>query len=163
MADLQWNSTLELGVERMDATHREFVELWNRLAEADADELMTALDALVAHTIDHFGQENRWMERVGFPGCHRAEHDRVLEVLAEVQKHAARGDVFFVRRLVEELPRWFENHAGGMDAALAFHLQTIGFDFETETVPSSEGPLPQGGCGCAAAAALDEQPLPEGR
>ena len=27
------------------------------------------------------------------------------------------------RRLVEELPGWFENHATGMDAALAYYLR----------------------------------------
>ncbi|HNQ75604.1 MAG TPA: cation-binding hemerythrin HHE, partial [Pseudothauera hydrothermalis] len=73
----------------------------------------------------HFDQENRWMEKVNFPGCHRAEHDRVLAVMRDVRDRAAKGDLFLGRRLVEELPAWLDNHVNGMDAALAFHLQTI--------------------------------------
>jgi hemerythrin len=47
-----------------------------------------------------------------------------------VRKRVAKGDLALGRRLVEELPAWFETHATGMDAALAFHLQTLGFNFE---------------------------------
>ena len=54
------------------------------------------------------------------------------------------------RRLIEELPAWFENHVNGMDAALAFHLDSIGFDFEQGTLkPLAEGEQRGAGCACA--------------
>ena len=130
MPSLQWSEALANGLTRMDDTHREFVDLYNRVAEASAEDFLAAYDAFVAHTEAHFAQENRWMEAVDFPGCHRAEHDRVLVVLHDIRKRVASGDLFFAKRLVEELPTWFDGHTNGMDAALAFHLNSIGYDVD---------------------------------
>jgi hemerythrin len=153
MPAMEWSDKLELGLGKMDDTHREFVECYNALLAAAPEAFIDRLDAFIAHTVEHFDQENRWMEKVNFPGCHRAEHDRVLVVLRDVRERAARGDTFLGRRLVEELPAWFDNHVNGMDAALAFHLQTIGFDVETERFPDDiAGGCTQqttGGCACA--------------
>lgn len=164
MAILMWTRQLENGLERMDATHREFVEHYNLVADAlkgsDRDAFLGAYDAFVAHTEAHFAQENRWMEAVDFPACHRGEHERVLAVLRDIRKRVANGDMFLARRLVEELPLWFDGHTNGMDAALAFHLQSVGYDVETGTFkPKAEGEgcgESSGGCACATLTATPE-------
>ena len=46
------------------------------------------------------------------------------------RKRVLSGDLFFAKRLVEELPAWFDNHVNGMDAALAFHLNSVGYDVD---------------------------------
>jgi hypothetical protein len=54
------------------------------------------------------------------------------------------------------LQRTIESHAGGMDAALADHLATIGFDFATGRVAARAGgggERPAGACSCAGSAA----------
>ena len=130
MPSLQWSETLANGLAQMDDTHREFVDLYNRVAEANAEDFLAAYDAFVTHTEAHFNLENRWMEAVDFPGCHRAEHERVLVVLHDIRKRVVSGDLFFAKRLVEELPAWFDNHVNGMDAALAFHLNSVGYDVD---------------------------------
>lgn len=147
---MDWQDSFELELEPMDTTHHEFVEYFNRLAAADADTRIAHLDAFIAHTIVHFDQENRWMEAIDFPGCHRAEHDRVIQVLQEVRARAVAGDGFFLGRLIEELPAWFSNHAQGMDAALAFTLKSANFDFATGTLPSGQcgGSALPGACAC---------------
>ncbi|MBL8447211.1 MAG: cation-binding hemerythrin HHE [Zoogloeaceae bacterium] len=132
MAALVWTDDLVLGLEPMDVTHQDFVRSYQCLAEASTEAFLAALDDFVAHCEAHFEQENRWMEAVDFPGCHRAEHDRVLAVLRDVRRCAAEGDTFLGRRLIEEIPAWFENHANGMDAALVFHLDSIGYDAVSE-------------------------------
>lgn len=153
MPAMHWHAKLELGLAKMDDTHREFIEFYNALQAAPADAFIERLDALIEHTVAHFDQENRWMEKVNFPGCHRAEHDRVLAVMRDVRDRAAKGDLFLGRRLVEELPAWLDSHVNGMDAALAFHLQTIGFDVHTERFVDNGtgGCITQsaGGCACA--------------
>ncbi len=154
MPEMAWTAQLETGLAPMDATHQEFVVLYNALAAAAPEALLDALDAFIAHTEAHFDQENRWMEAVNFPGCHRAEHDRVLAVVRDVRRRLAAGDTVLARRLIEELPPWFESHAGGMDTALAFHLNSIGFDFETGTAPEGRcGDANGGSCTCTGAAA----------
>lgn len=135
---MEWSERYELGIARMDETHREFVGFCNELAAAAPEDFLARLDALIGHTAAHFGQENRWMEAVDFPACHRAEHDRVLEVMNEVRRRVEKGDAFLGRRLLEELRPWFDNHVDTMDAALAFHLGKIGFDTETGALAENQ-------------------------
>lgn len=161
MAQMQWVEQFELGLDKMDDTHREFVTLYNEVAAAAPEQFLARLDAFISHTQAHFDQENRWMEQVGFPGCHRAEHDRVLVVMRDVRDRVARGDGFLGRRLMEELPAWFDGHVNGMDAALAFHLDSIGFDVHTGVITPPTGAgcsdgKSGGGCACAAPPAVEQ-------
>lgn len=157
MPSLNWNASLENNLAPMDATHREFVECYNAAASAAPDDFLPAFDRLIAHTVAHFDLENGWMAAVDFPGCHRAEHDRVLAVMHDIRKRVEKGDMFLGRRLIEELPAWFENHVNGMDAALAFHLASIGFDVEQGTLKSvGEGEQRGAGCACASMNTPDE-------
>lgn len=155
MALMQWNEQLVLGLGKMDKTHEEFVSHYNAVVEAAPEQFLARLDDFIAHTEVHFDQENRWMEQVDFPGCHRAEHDRVLVVMRDVRQRIERGDAFLGKRLMEELPAWFDNHVSGMDAALAFHLDSIGFDVETGVITPPEGGgdrcASAGGCACSSA------------
>ena len=150
MPSLTWSDSLANKLAPMDETHREFVDCYNAVACAAPEDFLPALDRLIAHTVAHFDLENGWMAAVDFPGCHRGEHDRVLAVMHDIRKRVEKGDLFLGRRLIEELPAWFENHVNGMDAALAFHLDSIGFDFEQGTLkPLAEGEQRGAGCACA--------------
>lgn len=152
MPQMEWSDSLVLGLAPMDLTHQEFVQVYNELASAGPEQFLPRLDAFIAHCEAHFDQENRWMEAVNFPGCHKGEHDRALAVLHDVRKQVQSGDLFLGKRLVEELPGWFENHAAGMDAALAFHLESIGFDTATGQIHAAPGACGDGkvaGCACA--------------
>jgi hemerythrin-like metal-binding protein len=150
---MEWGERYALGVARMDETHREFVDHYNALAQAPPGHFFACFDAFLAHTEAHFDQENRWMEAVNFPACHRAEHDRVLEVMREVRQRVIQGDAFLGRRLIEELHPWFDHHVDTMDAALAFYLKEIGFDPESGTLPEGRAIAcdhahDEKGCGC---------------
>lgn len=142
MAAMEWTEKLTLGLGPMDQTHLEFVEAYNAMLDVSGEALLVAMDAFIEHTVEHFDQENRWMEIVGFPGCHKAEHDRVLAVCRDVRKRLERGDAALGRQLIQELPLWFDNHVGSMDAALAAYLESIDFDTETGEIrnpPKDEG------------------------
>lgn len=112
---------LALGYAPIDALHAEFDACVALLADAPAERLPAALSALRAHLLRHFGDEQRWMRESAFPAlaCHERKHDRVLDVLAEVERRYEKGDEEVVRRLAAELPNWFSIHAATMDAALA--------------------------------------------
>ena len=150
---MEWSEHYALGIARMDATHQEFIDFCNELTAVgpENENFLERLDAFIEHTAAHFDQENRWMEAVNFPvACHRDEHERVLAVAREVRSRVEKGDLFLGRRLLEELPPWFDNHLDTMDTTLAFYLKKVGFDTETESLPEG-GTLPpvQDGCGCA--------------
>lgn len=151
MTALQWSEALALGLDFMDDTHREFVELLAACARADDAALAAAWDALVDHTDRHFAQEDRWMERTGFSStnCHSTQHRVVLQVLREGAAQLAAGNRAPARQMVRELALWFPQHAQTMDAALALHLRGVGFDAATGEVrrPEALAEAPIHGCG----------------
>jgi hemerythrin len=111
-----------LGVESMDATHLEFMDLVNRLGTADDVQFSALFRQLLAHTEAHFAAENRLMEEVQFPPIriHMGEHQKVLEEMRRIGEQVAAGSLNVGRSYVREhLPYWFREHAATMDSALA--------------------------------------------
>ncbi|MCG8023533.1 MAG: hemerythrin domain-containing protein [Candidatus Thiodiazotropha endolucinida] len=118
---------LRLGVDSMDETHREFVELINALAQADRASFISKFRQLIEHTETHFHAENRLMEETGFAATreHKDEHLRVLGELNRIGAKVAKGSVMLGRTYVrEQLPTWFSLHAITMDSALAAHIRS---------------------------------------
>lgn len=130
---LEWSDTLQLGQAAMDDTHREFVELLNRLGSAAEEDLLARLDEFIAHTEAHFGQEEAWMEAMRFPplACHRGEHDGVLETMREVRGRIAGGETHYGPVLAKAIAEWFPLHAQSMDAVLALYIGQTGFDTQS--------------------------------
>ena len=138
MPRMDWTDSLALGVAAMDATHREFVEQLNALAQAPDDAFLELLDAFIAHTEAHFAQESRWMRETGFPAihCHEAEHEGVLGVMRDVRGYVAQGKAHVGRVLVAELPEWLRNHLATMDGALAYFIKTVEYDQAGAATPA---------------------------
>jgi hemerythrin-like metal-binding protein len=122
---MEWTDALDLGVELMDATHREFAALLNELAEAPDDQMLARFDAFYAHSVAHFEQEDRWMAAIDFPAthCHRAEHEGVLDVMREVRGYLSDGGFHVGRVLATELAEWFRGHLATMDTMLAQYMR----------------------------------------
>jgi hemerythrin len=160
MPALTWTDQLALSHPQMDATHEEFVDL---LAAADAalaasePLLVERFEQLVAHTVAHFAQEDRWMAATGFApeNCHAFQHQAVLGVMQECLRRArpAQADVAAdlapLRAAVVELAVWFPHHAQMMDAALAEHMAAVGFDAASGQCrqPATADATPMTGCG----------------
>ncbi|WP_027014538.1 hemerythrin domain-containing protein [Comamonas composti] len=153
MAGLEWTQALVLNLPAMDAVHEEFVELLARTAAAPDEQLCALWDELIEHTQQHFDQEDRWMQAARFASgnCHSTQHKVVLQVMREGAERGALGELSVIRAMADELGPWFVNHAQNMDAALALHLRSIGFDVESGSMAFPEV-LPQElitGCGGA--------------
>lgn len=153
MASLQWSDTFALGVQTMDDTHHEFVNLLDQVVHATDDTLLPLWRLLVAHTDAHFAREDRWMQDTGFSSsnCHTSQHQVVLQVMMEGDRRGSAGELAVVRQMADELGTWFPMHAQAMDAALALHLRSVGYDPLTGQVNSPQA-LPTediNGCGGA--------------
>lgn len=155
MPTLVWSDALALSHPEMDATHLAFVQLLGATEEAlqaSPQQALARYVELVEHTVGHFGQEDRWMAATGFAAenCHSFQHSQVLGLMQEVTRMALEdGDFGPLERVLPELGKWFEVHAQTMDAALASHLQQLGFDPATGEIGH---PLPAAllsGCGGA--------------
>jgi len=153
MTELLWSDALALDLPAMDDTHREFVALLGTASDAADDALLEAWAALIAHTDGHFAQEDQWMSQTGFSSgnCHATQHQVVLSVLREGLALGRAGELGAVRRLAPELAVWFPQHAQSMDAALALHLRSVGFDPLTGRVdqPARLPAAAISGCGSA--------------
>jgi hemerythrin len=155
MSLLAWSAELALDHPQMDETHREFVVLLNTAGEALARsqaEGLQAWEALVEHTVGHFGQEDRWMQATGFApeNCHTSQHAQVLALMQEVTRLAAQHRDFGpLERVLPELGPWFTMHAQSMDASLATHMEQRGFDPVTGQMntPLPPAVAPISGCG----------------
>lgn len=123
---IEWNEAQHsLGLEEMDATHREFVALVRELAAADHDNFMFLFQKLVEHTRLHFVEEGRLMRLYKFPalGEHEGEHHRVYGDLLQFNRNVKRGKLALARAYVKDgLPEWFRVHIPSMDSALAAHI-----------------------------------------
>lgn len=153
MTTLAWTHELALNQPQMDTTHQEFVAL---LADADdalpgpEDRLLARWEALVAHTVTHFKQEDDWMAATGFAAenCHSFQHQAVLQVMVECARRAREENDFEPLRLaVGELATWFPQHAQMMDASLAQHMAAVGFDPVTGQRRELAEATPITGCG----------------
>jgi hemerythrin-like metal-binding protein len=137
---IQWNQDLVLDLPFMDETHQEFIDLLAAIEVADEANLLARYAEMVDHTDGHFGAEDRWMNETGFfsSSCHSMQHNVVMQVLREGLKRGQAGDLQLLRDLSKELVIWFTQHAQTMDAALATHLKTIGYDHATGQIMNPE-------------------------
>lgn len=121
-----WDEAVHaLGLEEMDARHREFVALAQALAVAPDDAFAGLFQQLVDHTRLHFAEEGRLMRVHGFPatGEHEGEHHRVFGDLLQFNRHVKRGRLALARAYARDgLPEWFALPLATMDRALAAHI-----------------------------------------
>lgn len=148
---LEWSDSLAIGLPAMDQTHHEFVDLLAAVQAAPDGALLDAWRVLVDHTDDHFTREDRWMQDTRFAAsnCHSVQHRVVLQVLREGTSRGEAGDLPVIRQIADELAVWFPQHADAMDAALAQHLQRVGYDTASGTIQRPDA-LPRDvihGCG----------------
>lgn len=117
----EWDDRYLVGLRDIDTAHREFTELVDALLGAGDDALLPALDAFARHAEEHFGTEERLMERYAFPAreCHAEEHAKVLASVDEVRALAAGGELQTARELAQALADWFPGHTDYMDSAIA--------------------------------------------
>jgi len=132
----QWSDALLTGNARMDDTHHEFAQQLDALLATSAADQLPLYLAFVAHTVAHFAQEDRWMQSTGFTAsnCHSDQHAMILETMQAVVQHYQNGELEIISRMGEALAEWFGQHAQTMDAGLAQHLLSVGFDSATETL-----------------------------
>lgn len=127
---MDWrDSAHALGVDEMDRTHREFVDLVNRINAAGDADFAVLFGELLDHCRQHFGNEGRLMRISRFPalGEHEGEHHRVYGDLVQMHRAVQRGRLMLARAYARKgLVEWFDLHLATMDSALAAHIRRMG-------------------------------------
>ena len=130
MPIMNWDQTLDIGVEAMNKEHREILDAMNRIFDAHAaGQHGPAINHLVARlgdvTTRHFADEEAYMAKVGYPGLgsHKLIHVKLLQDFGThaAAIKAAGGQVnpdFF-----SFLRRWLVAHIKGIDIKYATHAK----------------------------------------
>lgn len=124
---INFNILPKVVFDEMNEVHAQEVELINALQPLldnnDIEAIEQQLDLLFQHTIDHFQNEQRLMQEVGFPAyiMHKTEHDRVLnEMQLVVMDWRTRKDNEILETyFFKTIPIWLALHIASMDTITA--------------------------------------------
>jgi hemerythrin len=127
---LIWRPSWELGIESIDADHREMVRLINRLSDpADPASLSNRLLDLISHLRRHFRDEEVFLESIRYPQAmeHAREHHVQLAELVVLRRivgdsNASALDPAELRGIKD----WFFNHVIAEDRRFAAFYRGIG-------------------------------------
>jgi hemerythrin len=117
-----WNQSWVIGVKEIDAQHQHLVALVNQLNEAMSqgkgkDVLEKILESLVSYTKTHFRDEERMMEKNGYPDLieHKRQHMALTRKVLDFQKEFKSGGIGLSIDIMQFLSSWMKNHILGTD------------------------------------------------
>lgn len=127
---LEWTPALSVGVDEIDAQHRELfrraARLLDGIRQGEPEEIGGLVDFLHQYAVEHFGAEEDHMRRTGFAGYprHKAEHDRFIsDLLALAREHERKGaGAFMALKVNHWITEWLRSHVSGTDAELGKFL-----------------------------------------
>lgn len=123
---LQWDDRLSVGNAEVDRHHRAFIEQLNQFFSAmmhgeGGDGALGLLRVITASLQTHFNEEERLMERQGYPELarHRADHQTFTGRVTALQRRLEGGDQNAVQELFNLSSQWLFDHIQTQDRALA--------------------------------------------
>lgn len=117
---LEWNDSLNTGIDIIDKQHQRIVEYINKLHVAaksgDRDVVGEVLAGLINYTISHFAFEEDLQNKHGYPLAvpHKKVHDTFIAHVAGYQRQHENGEDI-TRKLLGELVIWLRNHIKNED------------------------------------------------
>lgn len=123
----EWNQGLSVGVDQIDAQHKELFARVNRLLAAASqgkgrDEIGATIDFLADYVVTHFGTEERIMSRCGYSDFkpHKDQHERFLHEFSGLKKKFEDEGVstLLIVLIQQKVCDWLTNHVSKVDRAL---------------------------------------------
>lgn len=122
---MEWNSELDIGVEEMNDQHKKLLDLMNILysdfnLKVPFEKAKITLDELKNYTIQHFKEEEEYMESVNFDGLvnHKLIHQQLLNKFEELYLEMLDSKEFN-QKFFEFLKFWLTSHIKGIDTKYA--------------------------------------------
>ena len=119
---VRWKPEYSVGIESIDAQHRQLIELINRLQNTvdyatGGDYERAALDAVVEYTVNHFRYEEELMQEHDYPSfeTHRAEHQKMVARVEELLSAYRADEDRALQDALAFLKSWLINHINGTD------------------------------------------------
>jgi hemerythrin len=125
---LVWREAYGLGVELLDAQHREMVRLINLVLDPAAGEAAgVRLDALIAHLRRHFETEEVFLRAIDYPLAeeHSREHSLQLAEFVDLRRHVGQGGGSLDAAHRTEIRQWFFSHVVAEDRRFGAYYRRI--------------------------------------
>ena len=125
---IDWSEKYAIGIDVIDAQHRELVNLTNELYKAcitsDAgigDVFKEAMRRMVEYVNFHFTAEMKLLEKIRFPDSqnHKKQHDQLVKNILEAVKGFNEGKKFVPNQFVRTLEDWILGHIAVYDQIFA--------------------------------------------
>ncbi|MBI5014392.1 MAG: hemerythrin family protein [Deltaproteobacteria bacterium] len=133
MGYIEWEERYCIGVDRIDAQHRQFLEYLNRLeqhlsGDGDPGAVGITLNRLSDYANFHFAEEEATMGASGYPGLevHREQHDDFRLQLADLKARYQSQDRTVVQGLVRFTADWLLRHILEVDRGFGGYLSQAG-------------------------------------
>jgi hemerythrin len=134
MPIIVWNDTLSVQVAEIDRQHQKLVDMINGLHEAmlggkSKDVLGTLVAELAGYATTHFGTEEAYFQKFGYPqaAAHKKEHAGFVKKVSDFQSDFAQGRLMLSMDVMNFLKDWLVNHIQGTDQKYSafFHAQGL--------------------------------------
>jgi hemerythrin len=129
---IEWDETLEVGVEAIDEQHKELFRRLDRLLQAmqtrqGAVEVGRLIDYLGEYVVAHFGLEESVMRDRAYPAyaAHKAEHEAFLKdfQMLRAEYLSSGPNAVITIRVTNRVTAWLREHIYRIDRALGQYLQ----------------------------------------
>ncbi len=128
MNKLEWSSDLSVGIDAIDAQHKNWIAHFNAVLDAvetnkDQETVISTLDFLADYTEKHFSTEEKHMKASGYPDYdrHLAKHNDLKSTVEDLIRDFREDGVS--RQLADAintlLSNWLVSHIQEMDTAFA--------------------------------------------
>jgi hemerythrin len=122
MALIAWNDSLSVKVAEIDQQHRKLITMINELNDAmkigkGKDALGKILDNLSNYTATHFGTEEKYFAKFGYPDTanHKREHALFVQKVSAFKDGLKSGKLTLSIEVINFLSDWLKTHIMGTD------------------------------------------------
>lgn len=129
---VKWSEELSVGVDTIDAQHKELFDVSNALLEEVAKghglgEVTKMIAFLEGYVESHFSMEETYMKRYSYPEYpqHKIEHTSFIGDFYDLRQELDNEGVTaeLTVKLADRVSDWLANHIGKMDKALGAFLK----------------------------------------
>jgi hemerythrin-like metal-binding protein len=121
MAYMNWDDKFSVGVEEIDAQHKNLIKMVNEFYDGVKSDNNKALGGLLTSLIEyavyHFGTEEKYMKKFNYPGTatHIKEHQSFTKKAADVKKRFDSGKLVLSLEITKFVRDWIISHVLGTD------------------------------------------------
>ncbi|MDP2847137.1 MAG: bacteriohemerythrin [Humidesulfovibrio sp.] len=130
---MTWTDDLSVGIRLIDEQHKVLLGLINELhagmrARKSDAVLAGVVERLKEYTVKHFGQEEEYFERYGYPetAAHKELHAKLVQQVLDFEAGLKSGQAKVTMDIMRFLKDWLVKHIMGTDKKYSGFLQSKG-------------------------------------